>query len=79
MLVPNQIALNGSFPLELARTKPYAYSLFNLDALATACYILSIGQDSLWKFEVPDGRGMRKAIGIHVSVHCRQDELAPAG
>jgi len=62
VLVPNQIAPNGSFPLELARTKPYAYSLFNLDALATACHILSIGQDSLWEFELPDGRGMRKAL-----------------
>lgn len=29
-----QMTGNGSFPLELTRTKPYAYSLFNLDALA---------------------------------------------
>ena len=62
VLVPNQIAPNGSFPLELARTKPYAYSLFNLDAMATVCQILSRGQDSLWEFELPDGRGIRKAM-----------------
>jgi len=62
VLVPNQIAPNGSFPLELARTKPYAYSLFNLDALSTLCHILSTEQDSLWKFELPDGRGIRKAM-----------------
>ena len=35
VLVPNQIAADGSFPLELRRTKPYGYSLFNLDAFAT--------------------------------------------
>jgi hypothetical protein len=61
VLVPNQIAPNGSFPLELARTKSYAYSLFNLDAMTTVCQILSSGQDSLWEFEMPDGRGIRKA------------------
>ena len=62
ILVPNQIAPNGSFPLELARTKPYAYSLFNLDALSAVCQILSTEQNSLWKFELPDGRGIRKAM-----------------
>jgi len=41
VLVPGQMARDGSFPLELKRTKPYGYSLFNLDALATICQILS--------------------------------------
>ena len=36
VLVPGQMAADGSFPLETARTKPYGYSLFNLDAMATA-------------------------------------------
>jgi hypothetical protein len=40
VLVPNQIAPDGSFPEELRRTKPYGYSLFNLDALATVCHII---------------------------------------
>ena len=35
VLVPNQMAPDGSFPQELRRTKPYGYSLFNLDAMAT--------------------------------------------
>ena len=34
-LVPGQVAADGSCPLETARTKPYGYSLFNLDAMAT--------------------------------------------
>ena len=53
---------DGSFPLETARTKPYGYSLFNLDAMATVAQILSTPQDDLWRFELPDGRGLRKAV-----------------
>ena len=62
VLVENQIAANGSFPLELARTKPYGYCLFNLDAMAASCGTLSTADDNLWMFELADGRGMRKAV-----------------
>jgi hypothetical protein len=62
VLVSMQIAANGSFPLELQRTKPYGYSLFNLDALATTCQILSDADNNLWTFETLDGRGMKKAM-----------------
>jgi alginate lyase len=61
VLVPTQMAPDGSFPLELERTKPYGYSLFNLDAMATTCEIL--GGDA-WTFELPDGRGMRRALAF---------------
>jgi hypothetical protein len=62
VLVPNQIAPDGSFPEELRRTKPYGYSLFNLDAFATVCQILSTKTEDLWRFETPDGRSVRKAL-----------------
>jgi len=62
VLVPNQIAVDGSFPQELRRTKPYGYSLFNLEAMAAICQVLSTPEDNLWTFETPDGRGMRKAM-----------------
>ena len=62
VLVPNQMAADGSFPLELKRTKPYGYSLFNLDAMATTCQILSTQKDDLWKFSMPDGRNLHKAV-----------------
>jgi hypothetical protein len=64
VLIPQQMAADGSFPLERARTKPYGYSLFNLDAMATACHILSTAGDNLWTFELSDGRGMRKALAF---------------
>ena len=34
------MAVDGSFPRELARTKPYGYSLFNLDAMVMICQVL---------------------------------------
>lgn len=64
VLLPGQLAVNGSFPLELARTKPYGYSLFNLDAMATICQLLSDDKENLWKFTLPDGRNMKLAIAF---------------
>jgi len=62
VIVPNQIAPDGSFPEELRRTKPYGYSLFNLDAMATICELLSSENDNLWTFTTSDGRSFSKAI-----------------
>jgi hypothetical protein len=62
-LVPNQIASDGSLPLELRRTKPYGYCLFNLDVMATVCQILSTPDDNLFRFALPDGRGFATAMG----------------
>ena len=62
IIIPNQLAADGSFPQELRRTKPYGYSLFNIDALAACCQILTTAEDNLWTFELPDGRGMRRAM-----------------
>jgi len=64
ILIPNQMAANGSFPLELARTRPFSYSLFNLDALSTLAIIVSDKDNDLWNFELPDGRGMKKALNF---------------
>jgi len=62
VLLPGQMAPDGSFPRELRRTKPYGYSLFNLDAMASICHILSTPEDNLWNYSTADGRNMRKAI-----------------
>lgn len=61
-LLPEQMAPDGSFPRELARTKPYAYSLFALDNMATLCQLLSTPERSLWEFELPDGRGLHRGL-----------------
>lgn len=62
ILLPAQMGTDGSFPLELSRTKPYGYSLFNLDAMATLCQILSVPGDNLWAFETADGKSVKKGI-----------------
>ncbi|MDR2918393.1 MAG: alginate lyase family protein [Tannerella sp.] len=62
VLLPSQMAEDGSFPLELRRTKPYGYSIFNLDAMATVCHILSDGEENLWHFTTDDGRNMQKGV-----------------
>jgi hypothetical protein len=62
ILVPQQMAADGSFPLELRRTKPYGYSLFNLDAMAGLAQVLATPEDDLWAFQLPDGRGLGRAL-----------------
>jgi hypothetical protein len=62
VFVPNQMAGDGSFPLELKRTKPYGYSIFQLDNMVTLCQVLSTPQDNLWNFQLDDGRGIRLAV-----------------
>lgn len=62
VFVPKQMAMDGGFPDELKRTKPYGYSIFQLDNLATLCQVLSTRDDDLWKFQMADGRGIRKAM-----------------
>ena len=66
-LIPDQVAPDGSLPLELARTKPYSYSLFNLDVLTTICQV--IDSADLWHFTPPtkDGvpqSGIEKAVAF---------------
>ena len=62
VLLPGQMAENGSFPQELERTKPYGYALFNLDAMATICQILSEKDDNLWEYTTLDGLNIKKGL-----------------
>lgn len=64
LLLPGQMAADGSFPLELQRTKPYGYSIFDLDAMCTICQLLSTKEDNLWAFETADGRSISKGIAF---------------
>lgn len=62
VLLPEQMAEDGSFPQELARTKPYGYSLFNLDVMATICQVLSTPDDNLWEYTTSKGLNMKNGI-----------------
>ncbi len=62
VFVTVQMATDGGFPLELGRTKPYAYSIFQLDNMTALCQLLSTESDNLWTFTTPDGKCMAKAV-----------------
>lgn len=61
-LLPNQMAADGSFPKELARTKPYGYALFNLDAFVMNSLILSDETGDLWTYSGPDGQSIKQGL-----------------
>jgi hypothetical protein len=61
IILPDQMAEDGSFPRELARTKPYSYSIFNFDVMAGLCQSLRGLSPDPPAFELADGRGLSKA------------------
>lgn len=74
-LLPNQTSPDGSFPEEVARTKPYSYSLFNLDAMGMFCLIASDKQNDLWRYEV-DGKSVAKALA-YMSPYIKDKQTWP--
>lgn len=62
VLLPNQMATDGSFPREIKRTKPYGYSLFNMDAFANVARILSTPANNLWEYTTSDGKSLKKGM-----------------
>ncbi|RXK53121.1 alginate lyase [Oleiharenicola lentus] len=60
--LPDQMAADGSFPQELRRTKPYGYSIFNLDVMAAVAVVLSTPEDDLLRFTLPDGRSLVRGV-----------------
>jgi hypothetical protein len=53
ILIPRQMATNGSFSRELKRTKPYSYSVFQAENVATLCQLFSTPQNDVWTFAMP--------------------------
>ena len=62
ILLPKQMALDGSYPEELARTKPYSYMQFNLDGMSTLVALISDKNNDLWNYKTADGRSIGKAV-----------------
>jgi hypothetical protein len=65
-ILPKQVAPDGSLPLELARTKPYSYSLFDMDVLCGCAQSLTDRQYNLWNYVTADGRGLKKMMEFMV-------------
>lgn len=64
VLLGDQMAQNGSFPRELARSKPFSYSIFNFDVMAGLAQSLMGGDPELTTFALPDGRGLARAAAF---------------
>ncbi len=64
VLLPDQLAPDGSFPRELARTKPYGYSIFQLDNVALLAETLTTPQENLWTLPLADGRSLAQAVAF---------------
>lgn len=61
-LLPEQMECDGSFPLELVRTKPYGYSIFVMDAMSALCQVLSVTEDNLFNYTTEDGKSLEKGM-----------------
>jgi len=57
-----QIQPDGSEPLELARTKSFSYSVFNLTALEQLAEEDRLAGVNLWTYRAPDGASIRAAL-----------------
>jgi hypothetical protein len=75
-LIDSQIEPDGSQPLELKRTKPFSYSLYNLNAFLTLAELgQSMGID-LFHYQSADGRSIKKAID-YMALYVDPDKRFP--
>ncbi|PTX94500.1 alginate lyase family protein [Opitutus sp. ER46] len=62
VLLPHQMAADGSFPEEVRRTKPYGYSIFNLDVMCALAVVCSTSDENLMTWSLPDGRSLVRGV-----------------
>ncbi|PRP66693.1 alginate lyase family protein [Nonlabens agnitus] len=61
-LLPQQMAADGSFPEETSRTKPYGYSIFNLDAMTALAQLLSTKDQNLFDHQTDQGLSLSNGM-----------------
>jgi hypothetical protein len=73
--VNQQIQPDGKLPAELSRTRALHYTAFALEALAGSAELGRCFGVDLWRYQSPDGRGMRKAIDFLASYVGREKDF----
>jgi hypothetical protein len=58
-----QMAADGSFPLELERTRPFHYSMFTLDAAGRLAALGACVNRDLWNARTQNGRSLAMGMG----------------
>lgn len=64
----NQLADDGTFPEEIARTKPYNYSLFIMDLMSILAFYLSDENDDLYNYSTDKGKSMQLGLDFIIPV-----------
>lgn len=62
VILPEQMAEDGSFPEELARTRSYHYTHFNLLPIILLAEVAYHQNVDLWHYKLDDGRCLEKGI-----------------
>jgi hypothetical protein len=73
VLLPRQLAADGSFPRELARTKPYGYSIFQLDIMTLLADLVATPARDPWRTTLADGRSVTRAVEFLEPYLARRD------
>jgi hypothetical protein len=74
-----QIDPYGKMPEELARTRPYHYSLYALNAFALLAKMGENAGIDLWNYKTSDGRGIRSAFDFVTPIIADPEKFAGQG
>ncbi len=74
--IAKQVQPDGRQPAELARTKPFGYSTFNLQALFTLAALGEHVNVDLWHYKTNDGRSLEKALEF-LAVYADPEKVWP--
>ena len=74
--IAKQVQPDGRQPAELARTKPFGYSTFNLQALFTLAALGEHVNMDLWHYKTNDGRSLEKALEF-LAVYADPEKVWP--